>query len=136
MEKFRAVLPEAMALLTDDKIRDKVARVLKIWAEREVYEEKFVHELTLQLQVCKVFILVESHVDSIPSLQPTAEASKEAQEIIDNFQPTHLCTQLKILKALEDDRDYKLRTLSEQGKINVHCIKWGFFIIDASFYTF
>ena len=39
--------------------------------------------------------------------------AKADQEIVDNFQPNQLCTQVKIMKALEDDTDYKLRTLKE-----------------------
>ena len=38
---------------------------------------------------------------------------KDDQEIVDNFQPNQLCTQVKIMKALEDDTAYKLRTLKE-----------------------
>ena len=38
---------------------------------------------------------------------------KEDEEIVENFQPPQLCTQIKVLKALEDDADYKLKTLKE-----------------------
>ena len=34
------------------------------------------------------------------------------------FQPTQLCTQIKIMKALEDDTDYKLKTVKE-AEINL-----------------
>jgi hypothetical protein len=30
-----------------------------------------------------------------------------------SFQPQQLCTQIKIMRALEDDTDYKLKTLRE-----------------------
>ena len=33
-----------------------------------------------------------------------------------SFQPNQLCTQLKIMKALEDDTDYKLKTLKERER--------------------
>ena len=39
------------------------------------------------------------------------------QEIL-FFQPTQLCTQIKIMKALEDDTDYKLKTVKE-AEINL-----------------
>ena len=34
------------------------------------------------------------------------------------LQPTQLCTQIKIMKALEDDTDYKLKTVKE-AEINL-----------------
>ena len=59
---------------------------------------------------------------------------KEDEEIVENFQPTQLCTQvhifcqwspfhvgnfqIKIMKALEDDADYKLKTLKENDLDN------------------
>jgi hypothetical protein len=33
--------------------------------------------------------------------------------LITFFQPQQLCTQIKIMRALEDDTDYKLKTLRE-----------------------
>ena len=42
---------------------------------------------------------------------------KNTQNEKDNsFQPNQLCTQLKIMKALEDDTDYKLKTLKERER--------------------
>lgn len=35
------------------------------------------------------------------------------------FQPAQLCTQLKIMKALEDDTEYKMKTLRESD-LDVH----------------
>jgi hypothetical protein len=43
---------------------------------------------------------------------------KEDEEIVENFQPPQLCTQIKIMKALEDDADYKLKTLKENDLDN------------------
>ena len=39
--------------------------------------------------------------------------NRAEQDLIDNFQPQQLCTQIKIMRALEDDTDYKLKTLRE-----------------------
>ena len=47
-------------------------------------------------------------VDSDGSADGKADAD---QDIVDNFQPQQLCTQVKIMKALEDDTDFKLKTL-------------------------
>jgi len=68
----------------------QVQRCLNIWTERQVFSEKFVSELSAIIK------------------QNRAE-----QDLIDNFQPQQLCTQIKIMRALEDDTDYKLKTLRE-----------------------
>ena len=67
--------------------------MFSIWAERQIFEQSFLDELS--------------------SLLDPESASKEEQNMVDNFQPNQLCTQLKIIKALEDDTDYKLKTLKD-----------------------
>ena len=91
LDRFQSVLKEALPHLKDESIRGKVGRVINIWSERQVFEEKFIKELTAILEVSK----------------------KTDNDIVDSFQPHQLCTQIKIMKALEDDSAYKLKTLKE-----------------------
>ena len=91
LDRFQSVLKEALPHLKDESIRGKVSRVINIWSERQVFEEKFIKELTAILEVSK----------------------KTDNDIVDSFQPHQLCTQIKIMKALEDDSAYKLKTLKE-----------------------
>jgi len=93
LDKFRNLVKEAMPHLKDEKIVPKVNRCLAIWEERGVFDSDFIQELA-----------------GLIDLTPTF---KEDQEIVENFQPQQLCTQIKIMKALEDDTDYKLKTLKE-----------------------
>ena len=92
LEKFRSAIKEAMPYLKEEKIGPKVQRCLDIWEERDVFDKDYIQDLT-------------SLIDMTPV--------KEDQEIVENFNPAGLCTQIKILKALEDDADYKLKTLKE-----------------------
>lgn len=92
IERFQSVLKEAMPHLKDESICGKIKRVLNIWSERAIFPDKFLKELTAILEIGK---------------------KKDINDIVDSFQPTQLCTQIKIMKALEDDSDYKLKTLSE-----------------------
>ena len=80
----------------------QVRRVLDIWGERQVFPDKFLKELVAILESGK---------------------KKDINDIVDSFQPNQLCTQIKIMKALEDDTEYKLKTLSKSG-IN-KLIKFG-----------
>ncbi len=81
LEKFQSVLKEAMPHLQDDSIAHKINRCLDIWSDRSVFNEKNIKNWKKLMQPKK----------------------KPDQEIVDNFQPNQLCTQIKILKALEDD---------------------------------
>lgn len=91
-------------------------RVLDIWGERQVFPDKFLKELVAILESGK---------------------KKDINDIVDSFQPNQLCTQIKIMKALEDDTEYKLKTLSKSsinnifdlGNIPRWCpITWGHFL--------
>lgn len=90
LEKFEGILKEIMPYLKEEKISEKVQRCLNIWNERQVFSEKFISDLSAIIK------------------QNRAE-----QDLIDNFQPQQLCTQIKIMRALEDDTDYKLKTIKE-----------------------
>ena len=54
-----------MNFLKEDRISEKVQRVLHIWEERQIFEEGFLHDLAA-------------------SLDPNE--AKEDQEVIENFQ--------------------------------------------------
>ena len=81
----------------DGYIKDKVLRVLNIWSERNIFEAKFIDDLN------EAFNKKEAANEK--------EAKEAVNEDVDNFQPQQLCTSLKIMKALEDDTEYKLKTL-------------------------
>ena len=65
LDKIQGVLKEAMPHLKDEKIVQKIHRVLNIWSERQIFPEKIVTEL---------MTVIESGLN------------KEDQEIVDNFQ--------------------------------------------------
>lgn len=91
LERFQSVVKEAMPHLKDESIYSKVKRCIDIWAERGVFNEKYIGELTRILEAGR----------------------HSTAEVVDSFQPNQLCTQMKIMKALEDDTEYKLKTVSE-----------------------
>jgi len=97
LDKFRSCIKEAMPHLKEEKIGPKVQRCLDIWDERDVFDSEYIEELTKLIDLTPV---------------------KEDKEIVENFQPQQLCTQIKIMKALEDDADYKLKTLKENDLEN------------------
>lgn len=100
LAKFGPVIRESLPHVREPKIAERVVRVLGIWREREIYDLAFMNGLM-----------------DIMEGQEGGKSDAD-QDIVDNFQPTQLCTQLKIMKALEDDTDYKLKTLQE-SEINI-----------------
>lgn len=94
IERFQTVLKEAIPHLKEENISPKVKRVIHIWSERGVFNDKFLTELTAILE---------------------AGTKKNIDDIVDSFQPHQLCTQIKIMKALEDDTEYKLKSVTENG---------------------
>jgi hypothetical protein len=92
LEKFQGVLKEAIPHLKDETISPKIRRCFNIWSERQVFNEKFIKDLISSIEAGK---------------------KTDIADIVDNFQPQQLCTQIKIMKALEDDTDYKLKTFNE-----------------------
>ncbi len=71
LEKFEGILKEIMPYMKEEKICDKVQRCLDIWSERQVFNEKFVGELSAIIK-----------------------KNREEQELIDNFQ-------VKTIKSFE-----------------------------------
>ena len=77
---------------------------------KEAYYEPFSKTFDSHLFPFQIFD--DKFIEDLISMLENGEG-KEDQELVDNFQPTQLCTQLKIMKALEDDTDYKHKTLRE-----------------------
>ena len=92
IDRFQSVLKEAVPHLKDENISGKIRRVINIWSERQIFSDKFTKELVAILETGK---------------------KKDITDIVNSFQPNQLCTQIKIMKALEDDTEYKLKTLTE-----------------------
>jgi len=97
VDKFRGAVKEALPHLKEEKIAQKVQRCITIWGERTVFDAEYIEELN-------------TLIDMTPK--------NEDSEIIENFQSNELCKQIKIMKALEDDADYKLKTLKENDLEN------------------
>ena len=102
IDRFQTVLKEAIPHLKEDNISPKVKRVIHIWSERGVFNDKFLTELTAILDA--------------------GAKSKNIDDIVDSFQPHQLCTQIKIMKALEDDTEYKLKSVTENADGNIDLV--------------
>jgi len=99
LAKFEPCIRESLpAMKKEEKIAKKIRRVLDIWSEREVFAEKFVREMISELEGVSA-----------------TNAGKDGDQTgeVDNFQPGQLCTQLKIMKALQDDAEFREKALKE-----------------------
>ena len=119
LSRCQSAIRESLThLKKEPKIVDKVQRVLGIWAERQVFEDIYIDELTSLLSGGEGGGGGGSGSASVAvggggEAKSASAGEKAAEEIVENFQPGQLCTQLKIMKALEDDTDYRSKTLRE-----------------------
>lgn len=76
----------------DDKVKQKIQRIFKIWEDRGIYNEEFIADLC-----------------GLISVTPTAPKNDEPHE----FQSSYVINKIKVCSNLENDTDVKLKKLNE-----------------------
>ncbi|CAH1979687.1 unnamed protein product [Acanthoscelides obtectus] len=94
VESWGTALQKATTMVRDDKVKNKILRIFKIWEQRNVYNEEFISDLC-----------------GLLSITPTAQKSDEPHE----FQPSYVINKIKICTKLERDTDTKLKLLKEHN---------------------
>nr|XP_018901128.1 PREDICTED: uncharacterized protein LOC109033130 isoform X1 [Bemisia tabaci] len=92
VESWGTALQKATTMVRDDKVRNKILRLFKIWDERSIYDEAFLMDLS-----------------GLLSSNPKKPVSSDPAE----FQPTTLFAKIRSCKTLEEDTDLKLKQIKE-----------------------
>ncbi|KAK9877444.1 hypothetical protein WA026_018554 [Henosepilachna vigintioctopunctata] len=92
VESWGTALQKATTLVRDDKVKQKILRIFKIWEDRGVYNEEFISDLC-----------------GLISVTPTAPKSDEPHE----FRATYVINKIRVCSNLETDTDLKLKKLKE-----------------------
>ncbi|XP_065352401.1 uncharacterized protein LOC135947451 [Cloeon dipterum] len=87
-------LQRAVTLVRDDKIKNNITRIFKIWGERGVYDEAFIADLSNLLDCQK-------------------GVSSDTAKLVAEFQPLRLVDKIRGCKILEDDTDLKLKHIKD-----------------------
>ncbi|XKL59875.1 hypothetical protein PGB90_000891 [Kerria lacca] len=96
VESWATALQKATPLVRDDKVKHKILRLLKIWDERNIYDETFLADLSG---------LLTAHTKKSNQLSTA--------ELIQEFQPSLLFSKIRKCKVLEEDTDLKLKIVKE-----------------------
>nr|CAI5831433.1 unnamed protein product [Callosobruchus analis] len=94
VESWGTALQKATTMVRDDKVKNKILRIFKIWEQRSVYNEEFISDLC-----------------GLLSVTPTGPKSDEPHE----FQPSYVINKIKICTKLERDTVTKLKLLKEHN---------------------
>ncbi|KAL3289108.1 hypothetical protein HHI36_003549 [Cryptolaemus montrouzieri] len=92
VESWGTALQKATTLVRDDRVKQKILRIFKIWEDRGVYNEEFISDLC-----------------GLISVTPTAPKNDEPHE----FQATYVINKIRVCSNLESDTDLKLKKLKE-----------------------
>lgn len=92
VESWGTALQKATTLVRDDKVKQKILRIFKIWEDRSIYSEEFIADLC-----------------GLISVTPTAPKNDEPHE----FQASYVINKIRVCSNLENDTDVKLKKLNE-----------------------
>ncbi|XP_044744501.1 regulation of nuclear pre-mRNA domain-containing protein 2 isoform X2 [Coccinella septempunctata] len=92
VESWGTALQKATTLVRDEKVKQKILRIFKIWEDRNIYNEEFIADLC-----------------GLISVTPTAPKNDEPHE----FQSSYVINKIRVCTNLENDTDVKLKKLNE-----------------------
>lgn len=91
VESWATALQKATTMVRDDRIKNKILRIFKIWEDRSIYSEEFISDLC-----------------GLISVTPTAPKNEEPHE----FQPSYVIHKIKALTKTETDAEQKLKKVN------------------------
>ncbi|KAL4624846.1 regulation of nuclear pre-mRNA domain-containing protein 2-like [Arapaima gigas] len=100
---FAEVLPAAVLLVRDSKVRKSMERILAIWMERKIYPEEFISDLEASLAS-----------KAAPAALVNNKASLKAK-VVAEFVPNAFRQQLSVYKRSLEEAELKEKQLSALG---------------------
>ncbi|KAG8222834.1 hypothetical protein J437_LFUL010346 [Ladona fulva] len=95
VQTFAPALQKATTLVRDNKVKQSILRIFKIWDERGIYDETFISDLT-----------------GLLTTSTKGQSSEQSQPLPD-FQPRILIEKIKSCKECEDETDMLLKKLND-----------------------
>jgi len=109
VDSWGTSLQRATTLVRDDKVKEKVLRIFRIWEQREVYSEEFIADLTGLLSIKKAQIPTTPVKPTSPIVTQT-----RSEEFDDEFQLLTVVSNIKNCVALENETDKNLKIVKTQ----------------------
>lgn len=129
MESWATTLQRATTLVRDDKVKEKISRIFKIWQQREIYGEDFIsdlHGLLLinskqpSLQGSTTNLLSNSFSYSSAGSSPITARSDDDE---DEFQLPNVVNNIRNCVTLEAETDKNLKLVVKTNIPDVEKIR-------------
>lgn len=79
MDSWGTTLQKATTLVREEKVKNKILRIFKIWEQREVYTEEFLADLYGLLNITTI-------KKNLPPLMPKEKSASSLNETGDEYQ--------------------------------------------------
>lgn len=111
VESWGTSLQRATTLVRDNKVKEKISRIFKIWQQREIYSEDFITDLhgLLTINALKkpsVNTPTTTHSQSSTGSSPIAARSDDDE---DEFQLSSVVSSIRNCVSLESETDKNLK---------------------------
>lgn len=115
VESWATTLQRATTLVRDDKVKEKISRIFKIWEQREIYGEDFIADLHGLLLINSNKLTSQSSTTSVLSnTQPFSSAGSSpittrSDDDEEEFQLPSVITNIRNCVSLEAETDKNLK---------------------------
>lgn len=98
VESWGTTLQKATTMVRDEKVRNKIFRILKIWEQRQIYSEEYLSDL-----------------NGLLSMNPVKKTQQSSIESGDDFQASILIANIKDCVRLEQHTDRSFKHLPKEA---------------------
>ncbi|XP_055859393.1 regulation of nuclear pre-mRNA domain-containing protein 2 isoform X2 [Episyrphus balteatus] len=108
VESWATALQRATTMVRDDKVRNKIFRIFKIWEQRGIYSEEYLSDLSGLLSM---------------NISKKSHASNNAEVIPDEFQSSALISNIRECVELSTATDKSFKNLPKAPNCDIENIK-------------
>lgn len=109
MESWGTSLQRATTLVRDDKVKEKISRIFKIWQQREIYSEDFITDLHGLLTINSMKKLTPQTTQSQSSAGSSPINAARSDDDEDEFQLMSVVSSIRCCVSLESETDKNLK---------------------------
>lgn len=109
VESWGTSLQRATTLVRDDKVKEKISRIFKIWQQREIYSEDFITDLHGLLTINSMKKLTPQTTLSQSSAGSSPINAARSDDDEDEFQLMSVVSSIRCCVSLESETDKNLK---------------------------
>jgi hypothetical protein len=111
VSSWGTTLQKATTLVREDKVKEKISRIFKIWEERGIYSEEFIADLHGLLAINPAKKLSVTSITSATSRSPNHHQTQQSRndDMEDEFQLSAVVSSIRNCVSLEEETDKNLK---------------------------